>query len=104
MIQSNQEFRLNDTMDVNVIHVSIPTGGRGSKQREVNSEKHLKKNNDNNPQYKSVVDYRQPMQTHLAQELHQNAGIPLGPYGIDQAKQFQLYMMEYQYCVKRVCK
>ena len=30
-------------MDVNVIYVSIPTGGRGSKQSEVNSEKHLEK-------------------------------------------------------------
>ena len=51
---------------------------------------------DNDPQYKSIVDHRRPMQTRLAQELHQNAGAPLGPCGIEQAKQFQAYLTEYQ--------
>ena len=41
VIESNQEFRLNDTVDVNVIHVSMPTGGKGNKRSEVNLEKHL---------------------------------------------------------------
>ena len=41
VIQSNKEFRLNDTVDVNVIHVSMPTGGKGSKRSGVNLEKHL---------------------------------------------------------------
>ena len=43
VIQSNQEFRLNDTVDVNVIHVVMPQGGRGSKRSEINLEKHLAK-------------------------------------------------------------
>ena len=43
VIQSNQEFRLNDTVDVNVIHVVMPRGGRGSKRSEINLEKHLAK-------------------------------------------------------------
>ena len=120
VIQSNQEFRLNDTVDVNVIHVSMPSGGKGSKRSEINLEKHLEKKRsivriqndddlcmaralvvakaklDNNPQYKSVVDHRRPMQTRLAQELHQNAGVPLGPCGIEEAKQFQAYLADYQ--------
>ena len=29
VIQSNQEFRLNDSVDVNVLHVSLPVGGKG---------------------------------------------------------------------------
>ena len=33
---------------------------------------------DDNPQYKSIAD--QSMQTRLAQELHTNADVPLGPY------------------------
>ena len=37
-----------------------------------------------------------PLQTRLAQELHQNAGVPLGPCGIEQAKQFQAYLTDYQ--------
>ena len=51
---------------------------------------------DNDPQYKSIVDHHRPMQTRLAQELHQNAGVPLGPCRIEQAKQFQAYLAEYQ--------
>ena len=43
VIQSNQEFRLSDTVDVKVIHVSMPSGGKGSKRSEVNLEKHLEK-------------------------------------------------------------
>ena len=99
VIQSNQEFRLNDTVDVNVIHVSMPSGGKGNKRSEINLEKHLEKKRsivriqndddlcmaralvvakarlDNDHQYKYVADYRKPMQTRLAQELHQNAGV-----------------------------
>ena len=37
-----------------------------------------------------------PLQTRLAQELHQNAGVPLGPCEIEQAKQFQAYLTDYQ--------
>ena len=48
------------------------------------------------PQYKSIVDHRRPMQTQLAQELHANADVPLGPCGIAEAKRFQMYLTEYQ--------
>ena len=120
VIQSNQEFRLNDTVDVNVIHVSMPSGGKGNKRSEINLEKHLQKKRsivriqndddlcmarafvvakaklDNDPQYNSVVDHRWPMQTRLTQELHQNAGVPPGPCGIEEAKQFQAYLTDYQ--------
>ena len=120
VIQSNKEFRLNDTVEINVIYVSMPTGGKGTKRSEVNLEKHLEKkksiirirnedelcmaralvvakaNLDNDPQYKCIVDRRGTMQTRMAQELHQNAGVPLGPCGIEQAKQFQAYLSEYQ--------
>ena len=119
--QSNQHFRLNDTVDVNVIHVSMPLGGKGRKRTDVNLEKHLEKkrsvvciqNKDNlcmaqalvvakarvdeDPQYKSIVNHRRPMQTRLAQELHANADVPLSrPCGIEEAKQFQVYLTEYQ--------
>ena len=43
VVQSNQHFRLNDTVDVNVIHVSMPSGGKRGKRTEVNLEKHLEK-------------------------------------------------------------
>ena len=90
VIQSNQEFRLNDTVDVNIIHLVMPRGGSGSKRSEINLEKHLAKKKsiariqnsddlclaralvvakakiDNEPQYKSIADYRRAMQTRLA--------------------------------------
>ena len=120
VIQSNQEFRLNDTVDVNVIHVSMPSGGKGSKRSEINLERHLQKKRsivriqnddnlcmaralvvskaklDNDHLYKYVADYRKPMQTRLAQELRQNTGVPRGLCGIEEVKQFQAYLADYQ--------
>ena len=119
VVQSNQHFRLNDTVDINVIHVSMPMGGKGRKRTDVSLERHLEKkrsivriqNNDDlcmaralvvakakvddKPQYKTIADHRWPMQTRMAQELHANADVPLGPCGIEEAKQFQTYLAEY---------
>ena len=88
-------------------------GGKRSKRSEVNLEKHLKKKKSiirisismNKSLYScnkmilatvKIRDHRRPMQTRMAQELHQNAGVPFGPCGIDQVKQFQAYLTEYQ--------
>ncbi|CAB3991126.1 DNA polymerase, partial [Paramuricea clavata] len=107
-------------VDVNVVHVEMPHGGTGTKRAEINLEKHLMKkrsiirirNNDqlclaralvvakakidNDPQYTSIVDHRRAMQTRLARELHQKAAVPLGPCGLDEVKQFQTYLSDYQ--------
>jgi hypothetical protein len=120
VIQSNRHFHLNDSVDVNVVHVEMPHGGIGTKRAEINLEKHLMKkrsiiriqNNDqlclaralvvakakidNDPQYTSIVDHRRAMQTRLARELHQKAAVPLGPCGLDEVKQFQTYLSDYQ--------
>ena len=122
VIQSNQEFRLliNDTVDVNFIHVSMPIGGKRSKRSEVNLEKHLEKKKsiiriqndddlcmaralvvakakvDNDTRDRHIRDPNRPLQTRLAQELHQNARVPLGACGLDQAKQFQAYLTDCQ--------
>ena len=120
VIQSNQEFRLNDTVETNVIHVSMLIGGKGSKRSEVNLEKHLEKKRsvvrirnddnlcmaraivvakaklDNDPRDRQIRDHCWPMQTRLAPELHQNANVPLGPCGVEQAKLFQAYLTKYQ--------
>ena len=118
VIQSNQHFRLNDTVDVNVIHVSMPSGGKGGKRIDVNLEKHLEKKTsviriqnhdnlcmaralvvakariDNDSRDRQIRNYRRPLQTRLAQELHTNAGVPMGPCGIDEAKHFQAYLTD----------
>ena len=36
------------------------------------------------------------MQARLARELHQKASVPLGPCGLDEVKQFQTYLSDYQ--------
>ena len=73
---------------------------------------------DNNPQDRQIRDHRWPMQTRLAQQLHENGNVPLGPCGIEEAKQFQAYLTNYQfkvssfkfqsfkfqYCVQRIWK
>jgi hypothetical protein len=120
VIQSNHEFRLNDSVNVNVIHVEMPHGGNGTKRSEFNLEKHLinkgsiiriqikvelclaralvvaKAKIDNDSQYKSIVDHRRSMQTRVAQELHRDANVPLGPCGLDEVKQFPIYLSDYQ--------
>ena len=82
-------------MNVNLIHVETPHGGTGSKRSEINLEKHLVNKRtiihiqnidelclaralvvsiakiENDKQLKSISDPRRPMQTRLAQELHE---------------------------------
>ena len=43
VIQSNREFRLNDSVQVNLIHFEMPNGGTETKRSEINLEKHLAK-------------------------------------------------------------
>ena len=120
VIQSNREFRLKDTVEINVVHMSMLMGGKGTKCSEVNLEKHLEKKKsitciqnddelclaralvvakaklDKDPQYNTIADHRRAMQTRLAQELHHNADVPLEPCGIEHAKQFQAHLSEHQ--------
>ena len=42
-IQSNKEFRLNNSVDIDVLHASLPVDGKGTKRADVNLEKHLDK-------------------------------------------------------------
>jgi hypothetical protein len=108
VIQSNHEFRLNDSVKVNLIHVEMPNGGRGSKRSEINLEKHLinKKsivriqNKDDlclaraivvsiakiekDSRYRQIRDHRCSLQTRLAHDLHEKAGVPIGSCGIDE--------------------
>ena len=120
VIQSNREFRLNDSVQVNLVYVEMPNGGTGTKRSEINLEKHLAKkgsviriqNKDDlclaralivsiakiekDSRYKSIADHRWPLQTRLASDLHQKAGVPVGPCGLDEVKRFQKYLSEYQ--------
>ena len=120
VIQSNHEFRLNDSVKVNLVHVEMPNGGTGTKRSEINLEKHLAKKGsviriqnkdelclaralvvsiakiENDSRYKVIANHRNSLQECLAHDLHQKAGVPIGSCGIDQVKQFQAYLTDYQ--------
>ena len=120
VVQSNEQFTLDDSVNVNVVHVEMPHGGTGRKRNIVNLESYLTKKRgivqiknkdglccaraiivtkakyDKDPQYKSIVKHERPMQTRLAQELHETSGVPLGPCGIPEVKKFQATLSGYQ--------
>ena len=113
VIQSNRDFRLNDTVTVDIIHVEAPQGSGRSKRTTLNISEYLRKkgsvitinNNDNlclaralvvavakiekDPKYKTLVDSRRHAQLEKAMELHRLANVPLGPCGLTEVDLFQ---------------
>jgi hypothetical protein len=51
---------------------------------------------DKDPQYKCIANNQKPLQGRLAHELHEAAGVPLGPCGIPEIKRFQAVLPGYQ--------
>ena len=125
VIQSNQEFRLNDTVTIDINHVKTPEGrGKdGLKRTNFNIRDHLKKkgsiisinNTDdfclaralavsiariqNDPKYHQIRQSNRHIQLDRALDLHVAANVPLGPCGIDEVKLFQNYLVNYQIIV-----
>ena len=122
VIQSNRDFRLNDTVTVDIIRVEEPQGGTSngkSKRTTLNIREYLKKksvitiNNtdnlclaralvvaiariENDPKYKSIVSTLGHIQRQRAMDLHRAANVPLGLCGLDEVKQFQKYLANYE--------
>ncbi len=121
VFQSNNKFTLDDSLNVNVVHVEMPQGaGNGTRRDVVNLKAYLNKkgcivqikNNDNlcctraimvakakydnDPEYRNIVDRRGAKQGHLANELHESAGVPLGPCSIPEIKKFETVLAGYQ--------
>ena len=46
--------------------------------------------------YKSIVDHRWPLKTRLAHDLHEKANVSIGPCCLEEVKQFQTYLSNYQ--------
>ena len=98
----------------------MPNGGSGTKRSEINLEKHLIKKNsiiriqntdeiclawalvvaiakiENDSQYISIKDSRNPLQKRLAYELHERCEVPIACCGLDEVKLFQMYLSDYQ--------
>ena len=119
VMQSNREFRLNDTVTVDLIHVEAPQGSGRSKRSVVNIKEYLHKkrsiitikNNDNLCLARALVVAiakieKAPNYTYLrdvdraqekkARELHAAANVPLGPCGIEEVKLFQKHLTSYE--------
>ena len=120
VIQSNRDFRLNDTVTVDIIHVEAPQGSGRSKRYTLNIREYLRKkrsvitikNEDNlclaralvvavariekDPKYKTLADSRNHAQLEKAMELHRLANVPLGPCGLTEVDLFQKYLTNYE--------
>ena len=120
VIQSNQDFRLNDTVTVDIIHVESPQGSGRSKRTTLNIREYLHKkgsvitikNDDdlclaralvvavarieNDPKYKTLKNHQGGAQLAKALELHERANVPLGPCGLAEVDLFQKYLTNYE--------
>ena len=119
VIQSNRDFRLNDTVTVDLIHVEAPQGSGRSKRNVLNIKEYLHKkgsvitikNHDNlclaralvvaiakvenAPNYNYLRDNVRAQQI-KAMELHRAANVPLGPCGLVEVDLFQRYLTQYE--------
>ena len=111
VVQSNTQFTLYESVNVNVVHVEMPHG-RARKRRDViNLQSYLNKKGcivqiknkdelccaraivvakakiDKDPQYQCIANN---------QKLHEAAAVPLGPCGIPEIKRFQAVLTGYQ--------
>ena len=125
VIQSNEEFRLNDTVNIDLIRVEMPQGsGRRSKRTTLNIRDHLKKkgsvitiiNNkddlclaralvvsiariEQDPRYVQITRPNSTVQRERAFDLHEAANVPLGPCGLKEVELFQQHLVNYQIIV-----
>ncbi len=120
VVQSHQEFRLNESVIADIVHVEMPEG-RGKRKRDtIDLESYLEskrsviriRNNDDlclaralvvaiakadgDKRYSQLANHRKPSQKKAACELHEKAGVPFGPCGIPEVKQFQKHLPEYE--------
>ena len=126
VVQSNEEFRLNDTVSIDLIHVEMPQGSGKSRVKRTTYDirEYLKKkksvipiNNkddfclaralavaiariEKNPKYVQIRDSRRGhIQLDRALDLHQAANVPLRPCGLNEVEQFQQHLTNYQIVV-----
>ena len=116
VVQSNRDFRLNDTVVIDIVHVEAPQGSGRSKRDVLNIKEFLHKkrsvitikNNDDlclarapvvaiakiekDPIYKHLMDPERRTQEKKARELHELAKVPLGPCGLPEVELFQKYL------------
>ena len=125
VVQSNEEFRLNDGVNIDILRVEMPQGSGKSNLRRTTYDlrEYLKKkksviciNNkddtclgralvvgiariEKDPRYKHIANSSRPLQRARAINLHQAANVPLGPCGLKEVDLFQQHLTQYQIIV-----
>ena len=126
VVQSNEEFRLNDTVNIDILRVEMPQGSGKSRGRRTTFDirEYLKgkkavitiNNKDNyclaralvvaiariekDPQYKHIAKSSRPLQFQRALALHQAAHVPFDiPCGLNEVNLFQQHLTNYQIIV-----
>ena len=123
VVQSNEEFRLDNTVNIDIIRVAMPQGSGRLKRTVLNIRDHLKKkgsvitiNNkdnlclaralvvsiariENDPRYNRIIEPGNSIQRERAFDLHEAANVPLGPCGLKEVGLFQDYLVNYQIIV-----
>ena len=126
VIQSNRDFRLNDTVTVDIIHVEEPQGGTSngkSKRTTLDIREYLKKKRsiitikntdnlclgralavavariENDPKYDQIRNSKGRIQLQRALDLHRAANVPLDLCGLAEVEMFQKYLTNYEITV-----
>ena len=123
VVQSNEEFRLNTTVNIDVIRVEMPRGSGRLKRTTFNIRDYLRKkrsvipisNKDDlclaralavsiariekDPRYNRMLNSSCTVQRERAFDLHEAANVPLGPCGLKEVELFQQYLVNYQIIV-----
>ncbi len=126
LLNSNEQFEINDSFRIEITHVKDPLRGRGRKRLKP-GEKHIddllrtkrsvvyidnkdelccaralvvtKAKRDRHPKYDTIKRGKGALQGQMAQDLHQHACVPEGPCGHRELDQFQRKLSEYQIVV-----
>ena len=123
VVQSNEEFRLDNTVNIDIIRVEMPQGSGRLKRTTLNIRDYLKKkgsvipitNKDNlclaralvvsiariekDPRVARIARPESVVQRERAFDLHEAANVPLGPCGLKEVDLFQHYLVNYQIIV-----
>ena len=123
VVQSNEEFHLNTTVNIDVIRVEMPHGSGRLKRTTLNIRDYLRKkksvipinNRDNlclaralvvniariekDPRYIRIIEPGNSIQRERAFDLHEAANVPLGPCGLNEVDLFQQHLVNYQIIV-----
>ena len=125
VVQSNEEFRLNDAVNIDILRVQMPQGRGKSRVKRTTYDlrEYLKRkksvisiNNkddtclaralvvgiariEKDPQYKHITNSSRPLQRARAVDLHEAANVPLGPCGLKEVDLFQQHLTNYQIIV-----